>query len=433
MSINSADALMAPLSVRDFVDRHLEKEVLHLERDDADLVEGIFDLDSMSHCLRFMSPQLRDLIRVIPRGDASEKTAASNAVAKGADDHGLSHFVAEFGEGSTLTFNMAETYWPPVSDIVTDLRRALASDVRCNVYCTPPESQGFDTHVDAHDVLVLQTSGSKTWRIHDVQTELPVESSTLMAEMFPRLAGSMPDHGEPTREVVLRPGDLLYLPRGVPHSAASTTEHSVHLTIGLYPLRTHEFIGKIIDLAAFADVRLRRRVDAELIRGEIPSASAGDLLREVAGFCDELEEPLDVSRLLAATNEEYQPQPGTPGMFQTAIAIEGMDLDSVVEWPEGVTWTTRRTPHDFRAVCGGRMALPLKLEPVIDFLENTRCFRVGDAPGILKDSAKLTLCRNLVKNGLLRITGRQESLSGAPEVTGVTAPGLPDWLAPSGF
>ena len=116
---------------------------------------------------------------------------------------------------------MAETYWPPVSDIVTDLRRALASDVKCNVYCTPPESQGFDTHVDGHDVLVLQTSGSKTWRIHDVQTELPVESSPLMNEMFPRLAGSMPDYGEPTREVVLRPGDLLYLPRGVPHSAAS--------------------------------------------------------------------------------------------------------------------------------------------------------------------------------------------------------------------
>ena len=31
----------------------------------------------------------------------------------------------------------------------------------------------------------------------------------------------------------MKPGDVLFIPRGEPHSAAVSTKHSVHLTIGL--------------------------------------------------------------------------------------------------------------------------------------------------------------------------------------------------------
>ena len=77
------------------------------------------------------------------------------------------------------------------------------------------------------------------------------------------------------------------------------------------------------------------------------------------------------------------------------------------------------------------MAVPLKLEPVLGFFETNRAFRVGDAPDILKDSAKVTLCRNLVKQGLLRITGRSESTERTSNPA--PKPEIPDWLSPSGF
>ena len=431
MAVDSAESLFAPMTVDDFIRDHLEKETLHLRRDDERLVDGIFDLDSMSHCLRYMKPHTRESLRVIPKGEAGEITAQALQMARMSGDDGLTYLAGEFAKGSTITFNSAEEYWLPITRIVDDLKRSLASDVKCNVYCTPPDSQGFDTHVDAHDVLVLQTSGSKTWRIHEVQEELPVESSPLSSEMFPRLASDMPDYGDPAREVLLRPGDLLYLPRGVPHSAASTTEHSIHLTIGLYPVRTHEFIGKLVDLVAYTDVRLRRRIEIGKLRGEIPMGSAAEILREVADICDGLDEPVDVSRLLAMTNDEFQPRAGTAGVFLSAIESENLDLDTLVEWPEGAEWSQRRTPTEFRVHCGGSMSLPLKLEPVLGFLESNRSFRVGDGPDILKDSAKITLCRNLVRNGLLRITGRSESASQRPEST--IGSQIPDWLAPSGL
>ena len=77
------------------------------------------------------------------------------------------------------------------------------------------------------------------------------------------------------------------------------------------------------------------------------------------------------------------------------------------------------------------MAIPLKLEPVLGFFETNRSFRVGDAPDILKDSAKVTLCRNLVKQGLLRITGQSASTHQTSSTDSL--PGIPDWLAPSGI
>ena len=74
------------------------------------------------------------------------------------------------------------------------------------------------------------------------------------------------------------------------------------------------------------------------------------------------------------------------------------------------------------------MAIPLKLEPVLGFFETNRSFRVGDAPDILKDSAKVTLCRNLVKQGLLRIAGSIASVARTPDPG--RKPEIPDWLSP---
>lgn len=44
MTIADAASLLAPISIDDFVERFLERKVLHLERNDPLMVDGIFDL-----------------------------------------------------------------------------------------------------------------------------------------------------------------------------------------------------------------------------------------------------------------------------------------------------------------------------------------------------------------------------------------------------
>lgn len=430
MAIHSAAELFAPLGIEEFVAGHLEQDVLHLDRHAPKLVDGIFDLDSMGYCARYMKPQIGKSVRLVPSGDDPEETVMLNAAVDSSPDHGEQFLIESFAKGKTIIFNAAEQYWPPVERIIADLKEALACDVKCNVYCTPPESQGFDTHVDAHDVLVLQTDGSKTWRLHEVDSTLPLESTPLASEMFSMLSGSRPDYGDPTREVTLHPGDLLYLPRGVPHSAASTSEHSIHLTIGLYPLRRHEFLSRLVDLLAFEDEGLRRRMSIEVMKGERPEASAAELFRELADIADGLEKPIDVNRLAEISAESYLRSADTTGAYESAIGVESMTLESVVERPEGCSWLVRRTEQDFRVRCGGSMALPFKLEPVMGFLDKNSIFRVADMPSLMSDDAKLILCRNMIRNGLLRISKKPAPVIQRDEPVPSSGNDL-SWLTPN--
>lgn len=108
-----------------------------------------------------------------------------------------------------------------------------------NVYLTPPSSQGLAKHYDDHCVFVWQIFGQKRWRI------------------FPRAEAFFPRLYEPLRpvkssrqdeagcmEVLLREGDILYIPRGYPHEAHtifnmdescddSPSRFSMHLTLGI--------------------------------------------------------------------------------------------------------------------------------------------------------------------------------------------------------
>lgn len=430
MTIQSAESMFAPIGVAGFISDYLERDVLHLERKDPMLVQGLFDLESMAHCIRYMKPQARGSVRVVPKGEDPEETIQLNAMAASADDHGENLLTSGFSAGKTIIFNSAESYWPPVERVVDELKESLACDIKCNVYCTPPQSQGFDTHVDGHDVLVLQTDGSKTWRLHEVDSTLPLESTPLAAEMFSMLEASKPNYGDPVREVTLHPGDLLYLPRGVPHSAASTTEHSIHLTIGLYPLRRHEFLSRLVDLLAFEDEGLRRRVSTAVMKGEEKVTSAGDMFRELAAIADGLETPIDVDRLVAISSESYARAAGTTGSFESAIGVESMGLETVIERPEGCSWIVRRTPMDYRIRCGGSMSVPLKLDPVMDFFEKNPVFRIGDAPDLMADDAKLTLCRNLVRNGVMRISKKPAPEIQKPVPAAASGTNL-SWLLPN--
>jgi len=80
---------------------------------------------------------------------------------------------------------------------------------------------GVGPHVDNYDVFLLQTAGRRRWRISR-QRGL----ATRAGQPLPLLRGF-----RPTREWVLEPGDLLYLPPGVAHEGVAIGE-SVTCSIG---------------------------------------------------------------------------------------------------------------------------------------------------------------------------------------------------------
>jgi hypothetical protein len=128
------------------------------------------------------------------------------------------------------------------------LEAELRCPVQVNLYQTPAGGQGLGSHLDKHDVLVLQLEGEKEWQISAPES---VGLSILSAPAA-ESAGK--------RTALLRAGDWLYLPRGVRHEVRNSgPEPSVHFTIGFHPLTWGALLGEPISAS---EVPHRSALDA---------------------------------------------------------------------------------------------------------------------------------------------------------------------------
>ncbi|MFJ9323945.1 cupin domain-containing protein [Streptomyces globisporus] len=137
-----------------------------------------------------------------------------------------------FADGATLVLQALHRTWEPVADLVSRLSTELGHPVQANAYVTPPQNRGFDAHYDVHDVFVLQIEGAKRWVVHE-----PVLPDPLRDQPWTDHRAAVADraaHGTPHLDTMLRPGDVLYLPRGWLHSAQAQGEVSIHLTLGVH-------------------------------------------------------------------------------------------------------------------------------------------------------------------------------------------------------
>jgi hypothetical protein len=135
--------------------------------------------------------------------------------------------------GASVVANEVQTLHPPIATAATALSRAFAAQVGANIYCSFKDIQAFGTHYDVHDVFAVQTEGEKLWRIYENQLEVPVELPPATDETRQWLEQS---RGRLLQEVLMKPGDVLYLPRGRFHDALATEAASLHVTFSVTAL-----------------------------------------------------------------------------------------------------------------------------------------------------------------------------------------------------
>lgn len=157
-----------------------------------------------------------------------------------------------FDRGATLVVSRFHELHPALMRFCRGLEQVFLHGVQANIYLTPPGAQGFRAHYDVHDVLVLQVAGEKRWRIWPGQ---PVPQPTWRT---PWPGGIEPD-GE-AETLTLRPGDSLYIPRGVMHDAAAQdgSEPSLHVTIGLLDPSFATVLRLAVDLLEENEPALRQ-------------------------------------------------------------------------------------------------------------------------------------------------------------------------------
>ncbi len=139
---------------------------------------------------------------------------------------------ALMGLGASLVANQIHRVCPPIGDVARMLAGQFAARSFANVYCSFRGVQAFQTHFDLHDVFAVQAEGEKTWRIYEARADAPVAPVPPGDEGEKFLNAT---RGRVLEEIVMRPGDLLYLPRGQYHDALTGAQASLHITFGVAP------------------------------------------------------------------------------------------------------------------------------------------------------------------------------------------------------
>jgi ribosomal protein L16 Arg81 hydroxylase len=93
----------------------------------------------------------------------------------------------------------------------------------CVAFFSQRGNEAYRGHLDYDDVFVIHVAGEKRWRLFARQQSRRVNTHDMTPEQM----------GQQIADVVMRPGDVLYVRSGVPHVCETSGSHSLHLAFDL--------------------------------------------------------------------------------------------------------------------------------------------------------------------------------------------------------
>lgn len=155
--------------------------------------------------------------------------------------------------GASLVANAVERVAPEVRALTDMLADRFSGIAGANLYCSFQDVQAFASHCDPHEVFAIHLAGEKIWRIYENRAEAPLTEPGGDAEAQRRIDAAK---GRVMAQVTMRPGDLLYIPRGYYHDALASSAESLHLTLGVAP-HSGRVLFRLLEEAALAEAPFR--------------------------------------------------------------------------------------------------------------------------------------------------------------------------------
>lgn len=281
MAIRTFEDLLAPFNAKQFLADYRGQNWLHVEGAAARVSE-LLDWQTLSRLLNMEVWNHQTLLLVQDTQPVPPQAYCQQRV----DRTGMRQLVPlpdrveqHLARGASVVLNEVESLVPDVRAITDAITRALGAKVSANIYVSQQNHQAFDSHYDKTDVFVLQTLGSKRWRVYEGQIEAPVVHARFAGqpkEQITRLKGKV------AREFVMQTGDLLYLPRGRFHDALATEGPSIHISIAVSEPKGLDYLQLVMD-EAVGDPAFRQ--DLPLAEADLPAYfdQLAERLKEVAG------------------------------------------------------------------------------------------------------------------------------------------------------
>lgn len=293
---------------------------------------------------------------------------------------------------------------PDATDLTPELRRlcraieAIFENPASAVIFWSEAGADAPVHHDEYDLIAIQLLGRKRWFVSLDPPTLPNTWKGI-------------GEGEPSFErhrlIDVKPGDLLYIPRGVAHTVVSTTE-SIHAAIGFVPVTLREAMAAAVDYLSELGRAIRDSITARadaLSRGEGMRDVANQLrfgLRELQARCQSDE-------FIKAAMEYRRAR-----MIHQLPRLKAKDAEGKI----GLGTRVRHNPLALAQVLRSQRSVDVRLpgerilihrgaEDALRHILSTPEFRVSDLPGPLGDDVKVALVSRLVKSGYLEPVGMQ--------------------------
>jgi ribosomal protein L16 Arg81 hydroxylase len=411
-SFETLATLLAPATTDEFFLRHWQAAPMHLARHEPSRYARLVTPSDFDFIITLACELRNSSVELLLKGQAWG--------AYGAPRHPshLSEVFDAYQRGATVRVVGAHRYWKPLWSLCRALQQELSFPVRSNLYCSPPGAQGVELHYDTHDVIVLQLSGRKHWRVFPPQVTLPLEHYPPLAFESPadaavrrgararvRVGIEREACGEPVAEVVLETGDLLYVPHGFVHEAWCEAEHSAHVSVGVHALTWADAAAVALGRRANQDEALRRSLPPGFARTDSRpdehDTSFRKLLDDLAGTASARETLEEI-----AANSTWD-QPGLgDGSLRGAHDSDSLDSGATVEHRPGANVAITRGEGAVTLVGGHKnFTAPAALAAALEFVARTPRFKVSELPGGLSDAGKCALVQRLVRDGFLRVVG----------------------------
>lgn len=232
--------MIDPITKDNFFKDTWEKKPLHIKRNgNQQYYKHIFSTKSFDEILRSQNVQYTKNLDVTSYSDGKRET-------HNPEGRAYAPVVWDFyNNGCSLRMLNPQTFHDSVWKLCATLQEFMGSFVGTNMYLTPPGTQGFAPHYDDVEVFILQLEGKKRWRVYKPKSD---------KETLPKFSSrnfEQNEIGKPMMDMVLQPGDLLYMPRGTIHQGNCLEDaHSLHITVSCHQLNTFgDLLEKLLPVA----------------------------------------------------------------------------------------------------------------------------------------------------------------------------------------
>lgn len=127
-------------------------------------------------------------------------------------------------KGAAVVLEGIDILEPGINEFAARLDDSLPCVLsNSEVFLSQQDSEAYEGHCDADDVLVVQLAGKKTWQLFQPQQRRYADIQELNDQQL----------GPVMEEIAMRPGDALYVRAGVPHRCVTSARFSLHMSFDL--------------------------------------------------------------------------------------------------------------------------------------------------------------------------------------------------------